>query len=200
MNAEEAIAEALGPTVQAAGLGIWDVERSGTSLRVLVDRPGGVDLDAVAEVTTAISAVLDERDDLVPAGRYTLEVSSPGLERRLRYPRHFGAYIGQEVAVKTTEAIEGSRRLRGRLTAATESGIALVVQAEGQAGPHEVQVPMALVERANTVFSWGTPARAAKGPGARSTTPRRSGADEGGQNRDRAAVAPGRQALGEEAR
>ena len=93
MGAEEKIADFIRPIVQAAGLEIWDVERAGASLRVMVERPGGIDLDAISELSRALSSALDQRDDLVPDGRYTLEVSSPGLERRLRYPRHFASYI-----------------------------------------------------------------------------------------------------------
>ena len=95
MGAEEQITEALTPAVQTAGLEIWDVERSGATFRVLVERPGGVDLDSIAQVTSAVSAILDQREDLAPAGRYMLEVSSPGLERRLRYPEHFARYVGE---------------------------------------------------------------------------------------------------------
>lgn len=154
MGAEEQIAEALWPVVSAAGLEIWDVERSGALLRVLVERPGGVDLDAISEVTGPISAVLDEHDDLVPAGRYTLEVSSPGLERRLRQPRHFASYIGQEVAVKVSEPIDGARRLRGILAEATDDDI--ILRVAGPAGAtEERRIALRSIERANTVFTWG---------------------------------------------
>jgi ribosome maturation factor RimP len=172
MGAEEAIADALRATVNAAGLDIWDVECSGASVRVLVERAGGVDLDAVAGVTGPVSAVLDERDDLVPAGRYALEVSSPGLERRLRYPRHFSAYVGQDVAVKTTEAVDGMRRLRGQLVAATDQDVTLRLEADG-GGPRDVTLPFALIDRANTVFTWGPPpgkSRAASAGGRRRST------------------------------
>ena len=108
MSAEENISQALRPVVHAAGLEIWDVERSGNTVRVLVERADGVDLDAISEVSAAISALLDQRDDLVPAGRYILEVSSPGLERRLRYPRHFARYVGEEIAVKTAPGTDGA--------------------------------------------------------------------------------------------
>ena len=78
-----------------------------------MEGPGGVDLDSISQVSSAISATLDQHDDLVPAGRYTLEVSSPGLERRLRYPQHFARYIGQEVTIKTVEPVNETRRLPG---------------------------------------------------------------------------------------
>ena len=63
----------------------------------------------------------------MPAGRYLLEVSSPGLERRLRYPDHFARYIGEEVTVKTAEPVNDTRRLRGTLTSASEDDITLRV-------------------------------------------------------------------------
>jgi len=155
MGAEEDIAEALRPTARAAGLEIWDVERSGASVRVMVDGDGGVDLDAIAKLSSAVSAVLDERDDLVPAGRYILEVSSPGLERRLRHPVHFARCIGEEVVVKTSEPVNGSRRTRGTLVGATDQVItvrALISKTESQ----EVRLALSSIERANTVFSWGS--------------------------------------------
>jgi ribosome maturation factor RimP len=174
MGAEEDISLALRPLVEAAGLEIWDVERAGTSVRVMVEGDGGVDLDAIAELSGAISAALDQRDDLVPSGRYTLEVSSPGLERRLRYPRHFARYVGQTVAVKTLPGADVPRRLRGTLMAARERDI--TVRAELPSGLQEVQLPLSVIDRATTVFDWGQPAaRPAKGrPAAKPSS--RSGA------------------------
>jgi len=164
MGAEEKITEALTPAVGAAGLEIWDVERSGASLRVWVEKPGGADLDSISDVSRAISVILDGRDDLVPGGRYILEVSSPGLERRLRHPRHFARHVGQEVAVKTTEAFDGPRRLRGTLADASEEGITVRVDSAGP-GPLDIQVPLAQVERANTVFVWPPAAKPVKAHG-----------------------------------
>ena len=182
MGAEEAISQALRPAVQAAGLEIWDVERSGASVRVLVERDGGVDLDSISDVSRSISAVLDERDDLVPAGRYTLEVSSPGLERRLRYPRHFARYIGQEVAVKTVPGHDGARRLRGTLVGATDLDITLRAAPLSALGAEEVCLPLGSVERANAVFSWGAPPkapRAARAAQRGGVNPRTSPTDRG---------------------
>jgi len=162
MGPEEGISEAIRPAVQAAGLEIWDIERvadrSGASLRILVEKAGGVDLDAIAELSGTISAVLDERDDLVPSGRYTLEVSSPGLERRLRLPRHFARYVGQEVAVKTVAGSDGPRRLRGTLLGATDEQITVRVPIS-PTDSQDVRQPLSSVERANTVFTWGQPPR-----------------------------------------
>ena len=162
MGAEEKIADFIRPIVQAAGLEIWDVERAGASLRVMVERPGGIDLAAISELSRALSSALDQRDDLVPDGRYTLEVSSPGLERRLRYPRHFASYIGQEVAVKTASPINGVRRIKGTLAGATDEDVTLeTLLPSGEVG--QLHVPLELVERANAVFNWG-PAPTTKKP------------------------------------
>jgi ribosome maturation factor RimP len=171
MGAEEQIAEALRPAVQAAGLEIWDVERSGATVRVLVERPGGVDLDSISQLSRAISATLDERDELVPAGRYLLEVSSPGLERRLRYPDHFARYIGEEVTVKTAEPVNDTRRLRGTLTSASEDDITLRVSIS-PGGTTEIRVPLGSVQRASTVFTWGQPQKGAKASMAANKSPK----------------------------
>jgi ribosome maturation factor RimP len=190
MGAEENISEALRPVVHTAGLEIWDVERSGTSVRVLVEGPGGVDLEAIAAVSSAISAALDARDDLVPAGRYTLEVSSPGLERRLRYPGHFARYIGQEVAVKTTAGADGARRLRGILTAATDTEISVRAPISATES-EEVRLPLAMVERANTVFTWGPPpkvSRPKRSAGKAVRAPKAATSEEAGSERQMASA------------
>ena len=146
----------LTPVVDALGLELVDVELSGATVRVTVDRDGGVDLDALADANRAVSRALDRLDPI--SGRYTLEVSSPGLERRLRQPPHFARCIGQRVAVKTAEPVLGSRRLEGTLVGANDSEIELLVDAEGE-GAQTVRLPLGSVVRAHTVFSWGPPPR-----------------------------------------
>ena len=94
------------------------VLRSGVLL-VTVDRDGGVDLEALTEANRAVSVVLDELDPI--PGRYTLEVSSPGVERTLRTPAHFVKAVGEQVTVKTRPQVPGERRLRGVLAAADET-------------------------------------------------------------------------------
>ncbi len=81
------LAGALSPVLEARGLDLVDVEVHGAQLTVFVDREGGVGLDELGEATRDVSAALDELDPM--PGRYTLSVSSPGLERRLRTPAHF---------------------------------------------------------------------------------------------------------------
>ncbi len=90
MGAEEQITEALRPAVQAAGLEIWDVERSGASVRVLVERAGGVDLDAISEVSAGrLRRPRPARRPRPLRAGTCSRCRAPGLERRLRYPQPF---------------------------------------------------------------------------------------------------------------
>ena len=84
-------------------------------LRVSVDGPGGVDIDRLGKLSKRLSQLLDEQDPI--PSRYTLEVTSPGLERPLRTPEHFRKSVGTEITVRTTGEVEGERRAqapRGR--------------------------------------------------------------------------------------
>jgi ribosome maturation factor RimP len=168
----QALQELAGPILESLGLTLYDLEVHGTSVVVAVDRPDGVDLDALADATQALSRALDEVDPI--AGRYTLEVTSPGLERRLRTPEHFSAAVGETVSVRTLPDTEGPRRVSGRLTTAGADGVDLV-DVEGVDGP--VHIAYADIERARTVFAWGaapapSPSRGRTGGGAHAKTGR----------------------------
>src|SRR5271156_456751 len=118
------LANALSPLLGARGLDLVDVELHGSDLTVFVDRDGGVDLDTLGDATRAVSAALDEIDP-VP-GRYTLSVSSPGLERRLRTPAHFMRAVGETVTLRTGAGTDQVRRVSGTLQSADETGCTLV--------------------------------------------------------------------------
>ena len=146
-----AITDAVEPVVAALGLDLYDIEVSGSGrskvVRVLVDRSGGIDLDTVGSAAEAISPVLDgERLARVLPGPYSLEVSSPGLERPLRRPQHFRGAVGSTVSVK----LDG-RRLRGQLAEADDDSIDLVLDD----GTTE-HIPYTDVASARTVFEWGS--------------------------------------------
>jgi ribosome maturation factor RimP len=119
-------------------------------VRVTIDRPGGVDMDAIARVTRAVSRALDQHDPI--AGRYTLEVSSPGLERTLRTPAHFLRAVGSTVRIKTRPGVEGERRIDGVLAAADDEGVTVTLAAPAN-GDRRVRYDE--IERARTVFEWG---------------------------------------------
>ncbi len=150
----EAVADTLygelSPVVDGLGLELVDVELSGASVRVTVDRDGGVDLEAVADASRAVSRALDALDPI--PGRYTLEVSSPGLERRLRRPVHFARALGETVSVRLLPGTGEVRRLQGRIAAADERGVRIEGPEVPGGGAH---LDYDTIERARTVFEWG---------------------------------------------
>lgn len=154
----DAIRALVEPPLASSGLELWDVEVSNDTVRILVDRPGGVDLDALAELAgRVVSPLLDDHPDVTPPGQFSLEVSSPGVERTLRRPDQYRRYLGQEVAVKTKVAVAGARRHQGKLVAVDEHGI-VVAPSDGPAG-RTVDIGFDQVERARTVLVWGPAAK-----------------------------------------
>lgn len=141
--------EMLASTVAPLGLELLDAEVRPGLVRVVVDASGGAGLEVIAEATRAVSAALDRQDPL-PGQRYTLEVTSPGVERPLRTPRHFERAVGEKVSVRLVAGGPGERRVIGTLRAADEDGFELVPD-EGE--PRRFAYDE--VERARTVFEWG---------------------------------------------
>jgi ribosome maturation factor RimP len=139
----ERVREVVEPLLARQSLTVYDVEHTGSALRITVDAPGGVDLQAIAHATRLISVALDEHDPI--PSKYTLEVSSPGLERPLRTPTHFAGAIGSTVSVKTNARVEGERRIKGTLADADDAGITV--------GDHTLRYDE--IEKARTVFEWG---------------------------------------------
>lgn len=145
----EQVWRAAGPYLAAEGLELDDVELVGSGgariLRIVVDAEGGVDLDRLADASDGLSRLLDAETDL--DGPYRLEVSSPGLERKLRTPAHFRKSVGREVVVKA--AGDGPvRTVRGHLTEAGDDSFA--VEEDGET--HRLRYED--VTSARTVFRW----------------------------------------------
>ncbi len=161
------------PLVSDLGLELYDIEQRGGTLRVTVDTPpgspGSVDLDAIATVTRLISRELDHTDPI--PGRYTLEVTSPGVERALRTAEHYAREVGKDVALRLRPTDDGRRRVRGLLIAADPTAITVrtAVNSDGS-GVDEV-IAIADIERAHTVFEWG--------PSPKPTGPARQKRDRG---------------------
>ena len=143
MSIVERVREIVEPLLATHSLTVYDVEHSGSSLRITIEGPDGVDLDMIARATRLISVALDEHDP-IPT-KYTLEVSSPGLERTLRTPAHFAGAVGAIVSVKTVPSFEGERRIKGTLETAHDDGITV----DG------VELRYADIDKARTVFEWG---------------------------------------------
>jgi ribosome maturation factor RimP len=153
----EAVSAAVEPVVRALGFSVYDVEIAGgaaPTVRLTVSRDGGVDLDAITDVTRAVSPVLDEVDAV--RGSYLLEVSSPGIERALRRPEHFRGAVGEEVSIKV-RADGVTRRVHGVIVDAGDDRC--VVELDG--GARE-EIDLADVTQARTVFAWGPQPRTAK--------------------------------------
>jgi ribosome maturation factor RimP len=154
----ETIAAAIQPVLADIDLELYDVEL-GTSgrnrtLRVTVDREGGVDLDTITAATERISPFLDAQGG--PAGPYALEVSSPGLERPLRRPEHFRRAVGETVTVKTRGPEGEIQRLRGQLVDADNDGFVV------DTGEGKERVRYDGVVQARTVFEFGPAPKAGK--------------------------------------
>jgi ribosome maturation factor RimP len=140
----ERVSALVEPLITAHGAELYDVVLGGATLQVLV--AGGVDLDELAVLTREISAALDAEDPM--PDRYTLEVSTPGLERTLRTPAHFAGAVGEKVKVKTVPGHD-VRRVDGTLIAADDAGFVV------DTGTDERRLAYADAERARTVFEWG---------------------------------------------
>ncbi|MDQ3878390.1 MAG: ribosome maturation factor RimP [Actinomycetota bacterium] len=151
MAALEEVTDLAAAVARRRRLRLWDVELSGgprgSVLRVFVDGDDGLDLDTVAQVSEEISRGLDLRDPI--PGRYTLEVSSPGLERTLRSREHFELSVGKDAVVKTkTPFVGNSNRIEGRIARVEDASVILSTASE------EVEVPFEAIKSARTVFSW----------------------------------------------
>lgn len=121
--------ELLGPVVSERGYELWELEylprAGGGLLRLYIDSPQGISVEDCERVSRAVSAALDSADPI--PGQYTLEVSSPGLDRVLRTPAHFERFAGERVRVEMARPIEGRKRFSGQLVAASGREITLDV-------------------------------------------------------------------------
>lgn len=147
MSVADNVHDLLAPLFRGRELEIYDLVFGGGMLRIIVDKPGGVSLDEVASVTKVASRLLDD-NDLIP-GRYTLEITSPGLERPLRRPEHYARARGETISVKLGPQIEGERRIQGVLTECDDDGITI----EENGVPH--RIAFGDITKARTVFEWG---------------------------------------------
>jgi len=117
-------------------------------LRVYIDKPAGVTHTDCETMSSGLGAALDEKD-LISGSEYTLEVSSPGVERKLSRPRDFEKCIGKKVKVVTREPIANSSTWIGTLLAFSENTLT-VESADGKSA----QIPLDQVKKANLKFEW----------------------------------------------
>lgn len=157
MAVVDTVRELIEPLVTAGGAEVVDVEHGPGLLRIYLDTEGGIDLETITRFSEQISDLLDAHDP-VP-GRYTLEVSSPGLERPLRTPEQFRRFVGVTVNVKAKAGFEGERRFSGELTEATDDHVVIAGRT----------ITYGEIEKARTVFEWGTGAKPGKSPRAKTS-------------------------------
>ncbi|RZO22417.1 MAG: ribosome maturation factor RimP [Candidatus Thioglobus sp.] len=142
------ICELIEPVIEDMGYELVTVELTGSQsggqiVRAYIDAPGGILLEDCEQVSRQISAIFDVEDPI--KGEYTLEVSSPGLERPLAKPAHFLRFIGSKVKVQTKTLHLGRRRFTGPLTEATEESCCIEVDGE------VYELPYQDIDKANLV-------------------------------------------------
>ena len=143
----ETLIKLLEPAIERLGYELADLElklggRDGL-LRIFIDKEDGIDIEDCEAVSRQVSAILDVEDPL--PGHYTLEVSSPGLDRTLTKPAHFERFMGEDVRVKLRFPLDGRRNFRGALKAANEEQIE--VEVDGQS----FSLPLATIESARLI-------------------------------------------------
>ncbi|MGI9667020.1 MAG: ribosome maturation factor RimP [Acidimicrobiia bacterium] len=144
----EKLWDRIDPYVSAEGVELDDVEvlGGGQIVRVTIDADDTLGVDVIADLSRGISRLIDEDDPF--KGSYTLEVSSPGLERKLSRPRHYEKSIGRDVKVKTFAEIDGTKNHRGILKAADSDEFTLTI--DGTDRP----ISYGDVASAKTIFVW----------------------------------------------
>ena len=140
------------PLAETQGVEIVDIElrregsRAGRVLRLYLDKDGGPNMDDLSQVSRELSALLDVHD--IVEGAYTLEVSSPGINRPLKLPEHFQRFIGKTVRVRTRDLVQGRRSFLGPLLDVSAEKIA--VNQDGA----RVEIPFAVIEKSNYEHDW----------------------------------------------
>lgn len=150
---EDQIESLLTPAVEALGCALWGIEYQAhgqrSRLRVFIDRPEGVTVDDCERVSRGASDLLDI-EDVIP-GSYTLEVSSPGMDRTLFKAEHYQASVGEMVDVRLNFPMDGRKHIVGVLTG-LDDGEVIVRPRPGEGpGDEEYVVPMENIHRARVV-------------------------------------------------
>ena len=144
--------ELVAPLAENEGMEIVDIElrhersRGGRVLRLYLDKAGGPTVDDLSRVSRQLSDLLDSQDAV--DGAYTLEVSSPGINRPLKRPEHFARYIGKRVRIRTRDLIGGRRSFLGILQ--DVAGESITVAQEGT----RYDIPFAAIEKSNYEHDW----------------------------------------------
>lgn len=140
------------PLVESEGMEIVDIDfrhegsRHGRVLRLYLDKEGGPNVDDLGRVSRQLSELLDAQDTI--DGAYTLEVSSPGINRPLKKPAHFARFVGKRIRVRTRDLIDGRRSFLGILGQVVEDSV--ILTQEGK----RYQIPFSMIEKSNYEHDW----------------------------------------------
>ena len=147
-NSVTLITELIDTTIQVLGLDLWGVEllQQGkySLLRIYIEREEGVTIEDCEKVSRQVSALLDVEDPI--AGEYTLEVSSPGMDRPLFSIEHYSKYVGSEVDLKLRRPINGRRKFKGQIIKISGDIVGLLVDGS------EYGLEFSDIEKASIVF------------------------------------------------
>lgn len=141
------LTELIAPVLSALGYELWGIEYISqgrySTVRVYLEKDGGVDVEDCAAASRQISSILDVEDPI--SGEYTLEVSSPGLDRILFNVEQFKEYAGHHVKLRLTESFDGRRNFSGQIKSIVDDEVLLII------GDEEYTLPYELIEKANLV-------------------------------------------------
>jgi ribosome maturation factor RimP len=142
------VTELIDTTIQALGLDLWGVEllQQGkySLLRIYIEREEGVSIEDCEKVSRQVSALLDVEDPI--AGEYTLEVSSPGMDRPLFSIEHYSQYVSREVDLKLRRPLDGRRKFKGQIIKVSGDIVGLLVEGS------EYDLEFSDIEKASIVF------------------------------------------------
>ena len=147
MAAEERAHAVVDPIIEELDLELVDLVYAGGRLKIIIDHPDGLGTAVLTKATRMISHEIDLQEPI--NGAFTLEVSSPGVERHLRTPAHYVRSIGEQVAVKLKPNAENLRRIKGVLIASDDDGITIT----NDDGEHTLSFDQ--IAKTTTVFDWG---------------------------------------------
>jgi len=140
------------PLAEGEGMEIVDVEfrhegsRGGRILRLYLDKEGGTNVDDLTRMSRQLSELLDAEDTI--DGAYTLEVSSPGINRPLKKPEHFARFIGKRIRIRTRDMIDGRRSFLGILGKVVEESVTLIQEGK------QYRIPFSMIEKSNYEHDW----------------------------------------------
>lgn len=146
---ETSLSKLIEPVVQELGCELWGIEKLQQGrqvvLKIYIESADGINVDDCARVSRQVSAILDVEDPI--PGEYMLEVSSPGVERRLFKPEHFNVCKGEKVQITLRQAFDGRRKFKGLLCGLEDEEVVIRVD-----DAQEIVLPMDSIERARVLM------------------------------------------------